>query len=100
MKLQQPILKAFLLGATVNSLGFVTLVGDAAAQTAPRIQKVDVSGSLSAPATAPSVNAPVAQVPAAGEVSPAVAANVSTEVQILSDGCPRCNDCRSVCSRC
>jgi hypothetical protein len=83
MKLQQPILKAFLLGATVNGLGFVTLVNGAHAQTAPAIQKVDVSGILSAP-VAPSVNAPVAEVPAGGEASPAVAANVSTEVQILS----------------
>ena len=69
MKLQQPILKAFLLGATVNGLGFVTLVNGSNAQTAPSITKTgtsQIAGTTTpavAPIVAPAVKAPVAQVP-------------------------------------
>ncbi len=66
MKLQQPILKAFLLGATVNSLGFITLVDGSNAQTAPiapkfSTNKVEGHLPLTSPTTAPALHAPVAQ---------------------------------------
>jgi hypothetical protein len=77
MKLQQPILKAFLLGATVNGLGLVTLINGSVAQTAPAIRKVAEPTVTTKPVSAPVIAAPVAQVPA-------VAASASTEVKILS----------------
>jgi hypothetical protein len=77
MKLQQPILKAFLLGATVNGLGFVTLINGGDAQAAPAIQKVADKAVDVKPVSTPAIAAPVAQVPAAAKSS-------STEVKILS----------------
>ncbi len=75
MKLQQPILKAFLLGATVNGLGFVTLINGSQVQAAPAIGKVADAVDVK-PVSAPAITAPVAQVPA-------VATSASTEVKIL-----------------
>jgi hypothetical protein len=94
MKLQQPILKAFLLGATVNCLGFVTLVSGANAQPAASIATTSPS-QITAPATqpiaAPAVKAPVAQVPPAPGattpapvVPPSTPAFAPTEVKIVS----------------
>ncbi len=88
MKLQQPILKAFLLGATINTLGFMTVVNGGGVQAAQAINQVANPPTLDRngpdkPATAPAVNAPVAQAQAPATPA-AVAPTASTEVMILS----------------
>jgi hypothetical protein len=77
MKLQQPILKAFLLGATVNSLGFFTLVDGSHAQTAPIAAQIGTSVDRAKTPTVPS-EPHIVQTPA----TPASA--VATEVKIIS----------------
>lgn len=77
MKLQQPILKAFLLGAVVNSLGLFALTTTSSAQTAPVIRHVETTPAVvktTPPAVAPAPTPTVAQVTS---VSP-------TEAKILS----------------
>jgi hypothetical protein len=85
MKLQQPILilKALLLGATINGLGFVTLVKVSNAQTAPIDPQIITSRqSATTPTTPPSALDPrIVQTPAA----PAPASStVTTDVKIIS----------------
>lgn len=80
MKLPQPILKAFLLGAAVNSLGFVTLVHGTHAQTLPRIDKALVA---QVPNLAPVEASAPTPTPVNTPSTPSVPA-ATTDVKIIS----------------
>jgi hypothetical protein len=86
MKLQQPIFKAFLLGSTINCLGFLSLVAGSNAQTSPNT--VEATPALTAPAVAPVVTPPTPSAPPIEKPnSPVVTPNNSVTantVQILS----------------
>ncbi len=84
MKLQSPILKAFLLGAAVQSIGLVTFVNASNAQIAPT-STADLT-LAPAPTVGATVTNPVAQVPVAPVANPApITPSLSpTEVKIVS----------------
>jgi hypothetical protein len=82
MKLQQPIFKAFLLGATINCLGFIAVVTGSNAQTSP----MPVTVPAVSPATnppAPPVTPPTAKTDPTPAVTPSNSVTANT-VKILS----------------